>query len=191
MLVGTYVASRRRKSGWARARESFPEVARTLGLTHRPPVDSRSIGTLRGEHGGHEVFVDPDDRPRIVVYLKGSPAVVLRTFEHEKRTPPGMAPLPRGLSTADALFADRFASEPLALRLAAHTDELDRTLEPFAVRFRSRVQHLSVTPERIECVLDFGRPLHVPGEAVLALVPAAVSLARLIEGDASPSAAAS
>jgi hypothetical protein len=184
MFVGTYIGMRRRKSGWARARASFPEVARTLGLTHRAPSSATGIGTLKGEHGGFEVFVDPDDRPRIVVYLRTAPRLILRSFEHEKRTPEGMVRL--GLGPRGGFVREAYASPEVAARLERQGDAVTRALEPFAVTFRDRVKDFSVTPERVECAFDFGRPPHVSVEAVLSLVPAATALARLVEGDAPP-----
>ena len=89
MLIGSYVAARRRKGGARRAAAELPDVARELGLELRPPANPTGIGTVRGEHGGLDVFVDPEDRPRIVVYLRRAPAAYLRSYEHEKRPPPG------------------------------------------------------------------------------------------------------
>jgi hypothetical protein len=43
------------------------------------------------------------------------------------------------------------------------------------------VSHLSITPERLECAFDFGRPSHIPGDVVESLLPAGIALVRFLE----------
>ena len=179
MVVVPYVAHRLRRSGAARAAKEYPALATKLGLSRRDPIEG-GVGPLSGELDGHRVYVDPDDRPRIVVYTRAEPPIVLRTFEHEKRAPAGMvAVAPKGVPSG--FLKDAYAAAPLAPLLDARADELAALLRPFVERWPRTVSHLSITPERLECALDFGRPSHIPPEVVEALLPAAISLVRFFE----------
>jgi hypothetical protein len=180
MLIGSYVASKRRQSGAARATKEFPELAAKLGLTARAAAAGK-IGALAGDYQGFRVYVDPDDRPRVVVYFARAAEVTLRTFEHEKRPPPGMVSFTTGNTAVDRFFKDRYAEESLASRIAKHADELAKLLEPFTLRWARNVEHLSITPERVECAVQFGRPTHIPPEAAESLLVAAAALARFLE----------
>jgi hypothetical protein len=193
MLVGSYFAARRRKSAFAQAKERFPELARSLGLEFLKPADPARIGCLRGRFDGHSVFVDPDERPRIVVYFERAPRLVLRTYEHEKRTPEGMRRFDSGAPLVDRFFKERFAADDVVLRLRGEAPALEAQIRPFAADFRAMVAHSSVTPERFECAIESGRPNHIPLDVVKALLPAAVLLARRLEDAGAPlvSAAAS
>ena len=179
MVVVPYVAHRLRRSGAARAARDYPALATKLGLSRREPTPG-SVGALSGEIGGHRVFVDPDERARIVVYTRTDPQLVLRTFEHEKRVPVGMvAVAPRGLPAN--FLKDAYAGEAIAPALEARAEELTRLLQPFAQRWPRTVSHLSVTPERLECALDFGRPSHIPPDVVEELLPAGIALVSFLE----------
>jgi hypothetical protein len=179
MVVVPYVAHRLRRSGAARAARAYPALATKLGLSRREPPPG-GVGALSGEMDGHRVFVDPDERPRIVVYTRIEPQVVLRTFEHEKRVPAGMVAVTLG-GVPPGFVKDAFAGEAIAPTFDARADELARLLRPFAERWPRTVSHLSVTSERLECALDFGRPSHIPPDVVEALLPAAVALVRFLE----------
>jgi hypothetical protein len=181
MLFGSYMAARRRKSGHRRATQEFPLLARELGLEFRAPSDPNHIGSLRGRYQDHSVFVDPDDRPRVVVYFDPPPAVVLRTYEHEKRTPNGMVRFETRNAAIDRFFKDSYSSPAGAVRLAADADAFEAALRPFTVTHRGRLAHLVITPERVECALDIVRPAHIPPETLRELLPAAVALARFLE----------
>lgn len=182
MLVGSYVASRRRKSGWTRASRALPEVAKRLGLDFRAPSEPGRIGVLRGSLRGYDVFVDPDERPRVVVYFTREPALILRTYEHEKRVPAGMVRIDAGTASSNALFKDRYGSPDLAASLAGRGGDVEALVQKVVADLGSHLGHLSVTPERIECAVEFGRPAHFPPEHVEALVPELVRLAELLEG---------
>jgi hypothetical protein len=93
-----------------------------------------------------------------------------------------MEMLPRAV-VGSGFFKDRFASPEVGEHLAAVAPELEAALQPFKARYPRVLQQLAVTPERIECTLDFGRPPHLTVDTVLELVPAIVRLARLIEGE--------
>jgi hypothetical protein len=179
MVVVPYVAHRLRRSGAARAAKEYPALATKLGLSRRDPP-AGGIGALSGEMGGHRVFVDPDERARIVVYTRSAPQIVLRTFEHEKRVPAGMVAV-RPEGAPSGFLRDSFAGEAIAPALKARADQLAACLRPFAERWPRTVSHLSITPERLECALDFGRPSHIPPDVVEALLPAAVALVRFLE----------
>jgi hypothetical protein len=181
MLVGSYLAARRRKSGWARAAEEYPEAARRLGLEFRAPAEPGRIGTMRGNVQGYRVFVDPDERPRVVLYFIQGPALVLRTFEHEKRSPNGMARFETGSSFLDGFFKDRYAPPELVEALAKDGTRLEATIRKVSQDLGRNLAHLSVTDERVECALDFGRPSHIPAGRVERLVPELVELSRLLE----------
>ena len=180
MLFGRYVAARLRQSGAARATKEYPELASKLGLALRGAGAGRT-GALSGEYRGYRVFVDPDERPRIAVYFGLAPQVFLRTYEHEKRAPPDTTPFSTRHDSVDRYFKDRYAAPAIAGVLRERADELAALLRPFSEQWVARVAHLSITPERLECALDFGRPTHIPREAVEALLPAAVELVRFIE----------
>ena len=185
MLVGSYVASRRRKSGQARAAQEFPETAKRLGLEFRAPSQPGRIGVLHGRFRSYEVFVDPDERPRIVVYFSRQPAVVLRTYEHEKRIQAGMVRLDTGSTFLNGLFKDRYASAELVEALVGNSSarvlDLETRVRKITEALGKNLAHLSVTPERVECGLEFGRPAHIPGERVAMLVPEVVELVRFLE----------
>lgn len=180
MLLGRYAAAKWRQSGAARASKEYPELASKLGLTLRAAGAGRT-GALSGEYGGYRVFVDPDERPRIAVYFASTPKIFLRTYEHEKRAPADTAPFSTRHDSVDRYFKDRYASPAIAGALRDHGEELAERIRPFSEQWAPRVAHLSITPERLECALDFGRPAHIPREAVEALLPAAVELVRFIE----------
>jgi hypothetical protein len=179
MVVVPYVAHRMRRSGAARAAREYPALATKLGLSRRDPP-AGGIGALSGELGGHRVFVDPDERARIVVYTQANPQIVLRTFEHEKRVPSGMVAITLD-GAPPGFLKDAYAAPSIAPALDARAAELTGLLRPFAERWPRTVSHLSITPERLECALDFGRPSHIPAEAVEALLPAAVAVVRFLE----------
>ena len=180
MLFGRYVAAKLRQSGAARAIKEYPELASKLGLTHRPAGGGR-IGALSGEHAGYRVFVDPDEHPRIAVYFARAPQLFLRTYEHEKRPPADTASFSTQNDSVDRYFKDRYAAPGVASALRERAGELAALLRPFSGQWAARVAHLSITPERLECALDFGRPAHIPRDAVESLLPAAVELVRFLE----------
>src|SRR5262249_10301003 len=62
MFFGTYLATKRRQSGRARAAKELPELARQLGLESRAAAPG-SLGALSGDYDGYRVYVDPDERP--------------------------------------------------------------------------------------------------------------------------------
>jgi hypothetical protein len=186
MLLGSYVASRRRKSGWSRAAKEFPALADRLGVTFRAPPSPTRIGTLRGTFRGYDVFVDPDDRPRLVVYFGSAPPVILRTFELEKRVPSGMQRLETQNPLVDRFFKDRYVAPESADELSDCAGEFETRIVPFAVKWRNKVTQVSITPERLECEFDFGRPLHLPPEVVEELLPEAVELSRFLESRTLP-----
>ena len=107
MLFGSYLLARGRKTGRQRAIREAPALAARLGLEHRTPGDPSVVGSMRGSHRGREVFVDADERPRIVVYFAEAPPVVLRTFEHEKRAPAGMERFDTRSAKVNRLFKER------------------------------------------------------------------------------------
>lgn len=179
MFFGTYVAARRRKFVAANAAVQMPAIADRLGLEFRKPSVPGHIGTVRGTFRGYEVFVDPDERPRAVVYFSASPQVILRTYEHEKRTPAGMERFDTGSNVVDGFFKDRYAAPELAEALLDHIAELQAGIR--ALRAASdKVAHVSLTPERLECAFDYGRPNHVPALVVEVALPALAAIADAV-----------
>lgn len=179
MLLGTYLAARRRRNVAARAVVEMPEVARRLGLEFRPPSAPGNIGGLRGTHRGHEVFVDADDRPRIVVYFAEPPPFILRTYEHEKRTPGGMERFDFRRPLLDGFFKERYGEPDAVDRLLLRAARLDPAVQALAA-LADRVAHVSITPERIECAFAFGRPNHVPAHVTEELVPVLTAMAAAL-----------
>jgi hypothetical protein len=188
MLFGSYLAAKRRKSGHRRASAEFPGIAAELGLEFRAPSDAGRIGTLRGTYQGYDIFVDPDERPRIIVYLASAPVLALRTYEHEKRVPNGMVRFETREPSVDRFFKDAYASPGAAGRLIADVKGFEAAIRPFAAVHRPRLAHLLVTAERLECALDIARPAHIPPELLRELLPAAIALARFLEERAAPRA---
>jgi hypothetical protein len=183
MLIGSYLAAKRRQSGAARAAKEYPELASKLGLSLRTS-DTGRIGKLSGEYAGYRVFVDPEERPRIVMYFNEAPQVYLRTYEHEKRSPPDTVSFSTQNDTVDRYFKDRYAAPALGRALRERAGEFEALIGPFTGRWAARIAHLSITPERLECALEFGRPPHIPREAVESLLRGAADLVRFIESGA-------
>lgn len=181
MLVGSYLASRRRKSMSVQAAKEYPETAERLGLEFHATREPGRIGSIRGSFRGYRVFVDSDELPRVVAYFSRGPALVLRTYEHEKRWPNGMVPLETGSAFLNGLFKDRYATRELAEALVEGSAELEAKVRRISQDLGKNLAHLSVTEERVECALDFGKPPHVPAGCVETLVPELVELSRLLE----------
>src|SRR5947207_839124 len=180
MFFGTYLAAKRRRTGRARAEKELPELARRFGLESKA-AGPGTIGALSGNYEGYDVYVDADERPRIVVYFAAAPAVAFRTYEHEKRVPTGMTSVLTDNAAVDRFFKDRYASPERAAALHDGASTLGRLLQPFTGRWYRNVSHVSITSERLECALDFGRPSHIPKEALENLLPGAIALARFVE----------
>lgn len=176
MFFGTYLAARRRKSVAASAAAEMPEVAARLGLTFRKPAHPGHIGAVRGEYRGYEVFVDPDERPRAVLYFTGAPSLILRTYEHEKRTPADMQRFDTGRGPVDGFFKERYASAAVAQEVMGRAGDLEAGIAALK-RASDKIQHVSLTPERLECAFDYGRPNHVPASAVEGVLSALVAIA--------------
>ena len=153
---------------------------RRSSASHAASRRPAASGRFSGEIDGHRVFVDPDERARIVVYTRIQPQAVLRTFEHEKRVPAGMIAVMLD-GVPPGFWKDAYAAPAIAPALEARSGELGALVRPFAERWPRTVSHLSVTPERLECALDFGRPIHIPPEVVETLLPAAIALVRFFE----------
>lgn len=188
MFLGTLCGLLLRKLGRRRARQQFPELSQELGLEFTPPRYAGAVGTLTGMYKGRAVRVDPDDQRLIKVRFHASPRIDLRTYEHSMRAPFDMVTIHSGDRAFDRFFKTRFATEPIADRIAA-ASEPGRLLEPFMGRFARQVQSLTVTGDGVVCRLDFGTPPYIPAGALHELLPACVSLADLIEP--SPSLGAS
>jgi hypothetical protein len=188
MFLGSALAFALRKSGRRQAIKVFPTLATELGLSFVAPRYNDAQGMLVGEIDGHRVHVDPDDQQRILVRFKsGIPAsavaIDLRTYEHSLRSPFGMVTLYSNDREFDRFFRTRFASEALAERLA-QAKGLAAVVAPFRGAFAQNLKGLSVTSEGVTCNLDFGRPQHIPAEAIRELLPACLALIKLLEATA-------
>jgi hypothetical protein len=176
-----YLALRKRKSGFSKAKAEYPAIARQLGLSHRAAEDSGRIGALRGTLDGHEVFVDPDERPRLVVYLKGAPPLLLRSFELEKRIPQNMVRVETRDTSLAEVFRECFAASGVAEKIRSRASELEAAYQRIRAAHVGPFASVSVNDERIEVALEMGRPAHVPSETVSAMLPALVAFARIVE----------
>jgi hypothetical protein len=188
MFLGSALAFALRKSGHRQAVKAFPALASELGLSFVAPRYSDAQGTLVGELGGRRVHVDPDEQQRILVRFKpatpaSAVALDLRTYEHSLRAPFGMITLYTNDREFDRFFRTRFASEALAARLA-DVQGLAESIAPFRGPFARNLRGLSITSEGVTLTLDFGRPQHIPAEAVRELLPACIELVELIESSA-------
>jgi hypothetical protein len=193
MFLSSALAFALRKSGHKKAIQAFPALAQELGLDFVAPRYAKAQGTLVGEIDGRRVHVDPDEQQRILIRFKpgttaSPPPIDLRTYEHSLRAPFGMVTVYSVDRAVDQFFRTRFASPELAEQLA-EADELAARIEPFRGAFAHNLKGLSVTGEGITCTLDFGRPQHIPAEAVRELVPACLALAELIETTAAAASA--
>jgi hypothetical protein len=192
MFLSSAIAFALRKSGHRQAIKAFPLLASEFGLSFVPPRYAAAQGTLVGELNGRRIHVDPDDQQRILVRFKPSLStsvvIDLRTYEHSLRAPFGMVTLYSNDREFDRFFRTRFASEELAAQLA-EASGLAAVVAPFRGTFARNLRGLSVTAEGVTCNLDFGRPQHIPAEAVRELLPACIALAGLIEASAELAAA--
>jgi hypothetical protein len=188
MFLSSAFAFALRKSGHKKAIQEFPALARELGLEHVAPRYEKAQGTLVGEIDGRRVHVDPDEEQRILIRFRpgataSPPALDLRSYQHSLRAPRGMVTLYSSDRSVDQFFRTRFASPELAEQLA-DDDELGDCIAPFRGVFARNLRGLSVTGEGVTCTLDFGRPQHIPAEAVRELLPACLALAELVEMNA-------
>jgi hypothetical protein len=179
MFAGSLIAATRRKAGRALAQRNYPSVAKRLGLTFEPPKHPAGVGQLTGQFQGREILVQPDERPRIVVYLKGEPSIELRSYPHWKRAPEGYAAFSLGSQKLNRWLPNRYCalgaeerfseSEPLATALA----ELQL--------FGAHIKQVVVEPGRLECVFDYGTPPYIPASDVAQLVPTCVRVVAEVE----------
>jgi hypothetical protein len=183
MFLATLSAFLLRKLGRRRARQQFPELSRELGLEFTPPRYAGAVGTLTGTYKGRTVRIDPDDQRLIKVRFHAAPRIDLRSYEHSMRAPFDMVTIHSKDRVFDRFFKTRFATEEIAERIAA-ASEPGRMLAPFMGRFARQVQSLTVTGDGVVCRLDFGSPPYIPAGALHELLPACVSLADLIEPEA-------
>jgi hypothetical protein len=180
MFLGTAFAVLRRRLGRRRAVARFPALAASLGLEHTPPRYAGNVGVLTGAFAGRQVRVDPDDQRSIKVRFSGTPRVDLRTYENSLRAPFDMVTVHTGDREFDRFFKTRFASEDVAVHIAA-VSEPGQRLRPFMGRYARHVQSVTVTSEGVVCRLDFGTPPYIPEGALHELLPACVELADLLE----------
>lgn len=181
MFVGSLIALTLRRTGHRRAVQEFPSLATELGLRHQAPRHGGAQGVLAGELRGRRVHIDPDDQGRILVRFRGQPAIDLRTYEHSLRAPRGMVTLFFGKRELDRFFRTRFASPEVAGQPSL-APELAARVEPLREgRFARNLQALTITSEGVTASFDFGRPRHLPAQAVRELLPTCLDLADLIE----------
>jgi hypothetical protein len=195
MFLSSALAFALRKAGHKKAIQTFPALAQELGLEFVAPRYEKAQGTLVGEIDGRRVHVDPDEQQRILIRYKpgantSPPAIDLRTYEHSLRAPFGLVTLYTNDRALDQFFRTRFASPELVEELA-DDDRLAEHIAPFRGVYARNLRGLSVTAEGITCVLDFGRPQHIPAEAVRELLPACLALAQLVESSAAAASARS
>jgi hypothetical protein len=181
MLIGSYVAARRRKTGFQDARENYPALATRLGLTHQRPAEARRVGSMRGNFREHDAFIDPDERPRVVVYFRVAPKLALRSYDHEKRTPKGMKRVFTGATAVDAYWKDSYASSALATALRGDVAAFEHHLTLLRDIGGRALQSLSITEERLEATFDFGRPIHLPETVAERFLPVAADLVDWLE----------
>ena len=178
-MLGTFLATRRRQYGKARARRELPALAKRWGWRVKPSSNPDAIGLLLGDFDGYQCLIDPDESGRIAVQFSTAPAVHLRNYEHFKRAPFGTEPVHTGDRKFDAFFKDRFASPDIATALESNAN-LGSYVAPFEP-WKQQIVALSVSPGGLECSLEFGKPRYIPCKVVEALVPALTRIAKLLE----------
>lgn len=169
-LVATWLRKRKRGAAYRR----YPEVAKRLGIAYEQ-VDGLELGRLRGPKGGMDILVVPEEG-RIALRLKQPLAICFRNYTHYKRTPPGREPFSFGVRWADKWVHNRFCDVGMADELHRDSDLVD-CLQALR-RFHEQLKQLSVDEDRVECVLDFGKPPFIPAAATEAIVPLLLDLAQ-------------
>jgi hypothetical protein len=180
MFAGMFLAVLLRRIRFKRTAASFPALATKLGLRFKQPSSSRAIGSLQGRYQGYQVFVDPDEQRRINVRFSSEPRIDLRNYEHRNRPPLGMHTFFSGDKRFDGFFKTRYVDDEVGERLT-QVEDLTALLRPFQGAYYRQLKQLNVTTNGVTCILDFGNPPHIPPAAVEHLLPAMVSLARVIE----------
>jgi hypothetical protein len=180
-----YLSARRKLSGFRLAAEELPRLAERLGLTfRRGSTDGRAIGKLSGDYRGYSVFVDPDERARVVLTCRAPIQVDLRSYERRFRPPKGFIPFRSGSALVDEFFVCRYATEEIAESIMARAPELERAMRPFQKARSDGLKDLTVTSEGIECVFDFGKPVHLPASVVERTLTDLAVLAGVLEAAA-------
>jgi hypothetical protein len=180
VFFGMVLAVLRRRARFRETARAFPALGDKLGLQFKPAAHVRSIGTLSGELGGYQVFIDPDEQRRITVRFAQEPRVDLRNYQQHPCAPRGMNTYFSGNQRFDSFFQTRYLSDEVAQRLEQVAD-LGRLVEPFRGRYYRALKQLNVTSNGVSCVFDFGHPPHLPPAAIELLLPAMIELAQAIE----------
>ena len=180
MFVGMFLALVLRRVRFKRTAASFPALGTKLGLSFKRPTSSRGIGSLQGDYRGYPVFIDPDEQRRITVRFSREPRIDLRNYAHGNRPPKGMQTFFSGDKRFDGFFKTRYVDPDLEERLS-RVKNLRALIGPFQGPYYRQLKQLNVTPNGVSCILDFGNPPHIPPAAVEYLLPAMVSLARVVE----------
>ena len=179
-----YLSARRKRSGFRLAVEELPRLAERLGLTFRRGSTDGAIGKLSGDYHGYAVFVDPDERARVAFTWQTAIDVELRSYERRGRPPKGFVSFRSGSTLVDDFFVSRYATQELADGLTARAAELERAVRPFRKARSDGLKDLTVTSQGIECVFDFGKPVHLPASVVERTLEQLVALAKVLEAAA-------
>ncbi len=179
MFLGTLFGFARRRAGRALAQRGFPALAEKLGLQFEAPRYRGWAGRLKGELRGHEVLVQSEERARIVVYLGRQPPIELRSYAHYKRTPDGFASFSLGERKLDRWLPNRYCGVGAEDELAGN-ETLATTLSELST-MTDHLKQLTVEPQRIEAVLDYGSPPYIPTADAERLLRLLVDLATEIE----------
>jgi hypothetical protein len=178
MFVGTVAAALRRKAGRSLAQRQFPQLVERTGLSFEAPKYPGWVGQLRGRWSGYEVLVQPDERARLVVWLRAPLGVDLRSYQHWKRTPEGKVAFS---------LRDRRLDAWLLNRLCKAGDEAKLADAPLviaaldAVRSHPKIKQLVLDEERLELSLDYGSPTYIPAADVEPLLQLAVRVLNEVE----------
>lgn len=178
-FVGTLIGATRKRAGKALALRQYPGLAEKLGLSFEAPRYAGWVGQLKGKFDGYRVLVQPDEKARIVVFLESEPAVQLRNYDHFKRVPEGSAVFSLGSRKLDAWVKNRYCP---VHRQQAFDESLELRRQVAALQaWHLRIKQLTVEPQRIELVLDYGTPPFIPATDVELLLPELTRLARAVE----------
>ncbi len=179
MFLGTLIGMTRRRAGRAMAQRGFPGLAAKLGLQFEAPRYEGWAGRLKGSFRGHEVLVQSDDRARIVVFLSNEPQIELRSYEHFKRVPEGLAVFTLGDRKLHRWLPNRFCLPDAEEQLSS-----SRALQQSLAELSHRTQHLkqlTVESQRIEAVLEYGSPPFIPTGDAERLLTLLTDLATEVE----------
>ena len=178
MFAGTTYGVVKRALSKRASQSGFPALGVKLALTHTVPETPGAAGTLKGTYQGHRVRLESETRARAVVSFRREIKLELRNYEHWKRTPNGLEVVAFEQRQLNTWLRNRFAHASLRALLIR-----DATLTTLLSRLRDdpHLRELTITPDRVEFVFDYGVRGLFPVNAAEQALTTALTLAERIE----------